>query len=105
MDVFTNFPTYLVADLHSINYLYAGIVAVIFGLLARRALGIILLPVLAAVVYIAALIVVPALLNGGSIAMPVLDKVLVEKLIAFYVVFLVADTVVFAIKKLIQKIF
>jgi hypothetical protein len=57
------------------------------------------------VVYVAALLVVPALLNGGSIAMPVLDKALAEKLIAFFVVFLVADLVVFAIKKLVQKLF
>lgn len=105
MDVITNFPTYFVADLHSINYLYAVIVALIFGLLARKAGGIILLPILASVIYVAAVMYVPTLLNGGAVAMPVFDKALAEKLIAFYVVFLVADTVVFAIKKLIQQLF
>jgi hypothetical protein len=105
MDVITNFPTYFVADLDSINYLYAGIVAVIFGLLARKTLGVILLPVVAAVIYLAAVMYVPLLLNGGAITMPALDKGLLERLISFYVVFLVADLVVFIIKKLIQKIF
>jgi len=105
MDVINNFPTYFVENLHSINYLYAAIVAVVFGLLARRIAGIILLPVIASVVYIAAVMYVPSLLNGGAIAMPALDKVLLEEFIAFYVIFLVADFVVFLVKKIVQKLF
>ena len=105
MDVITNFPTYFVENLHSINYLYAGIVAVVFGILAGRAFGIIVWPVIASAVYLAAVMYVPVLLNGGEFVMPVFDKALLEQFIAFYVIFLVADTVVVIIKKLIQKIF
>jgi len=105
MDVITTFPTYALDYFHHINWLYAGIIAVVFGLVTARLPGIIIVPVFAAAAYIAALIVVPALLHHTAMAMPVFDKKLLEEGLAFYVFFLVADAVVYAVKSLIAKIF
>jgi len=109
MDVITSFPTYFMDYVHTVmampNCIYAGVIALFFGIVTARAPGVVFVPVVAAVVYIAALAVIPPLLAHADIVAPVFDKALLEKGIALYVIFLVADTVVFAIKKAIMAIF
>jgi hypothetical protein len=109
MDVITSFPAYFFDYLHTVvampNIIYAGVIALLFGIMTARTPGVIFSPVIAAIVYIAALAVIPPLLAHTGIVAPAFDKALLEKGIALYVIFLVADTVVFGIKKAVMAIF
>jgi hypothetical protein len=104
MDVVTSFPTYFFNNLHSINLVYAGIIALFFGVATGGAVGVFFVPAIAAIVYIAARAVIPPLLNHAAIVTPVFDKVLLEQAITLYVAFFVAILVVFAVKRSIQAV-
>lgn len=108
MDVVTSFPTFFVDYVHGLAvapaYYYVAVIALFFGIVTARVGGALFTPVIAAIVYVAALQVVPALLHHGEITMPAFDLELAKKLVALYVVFLVLDGIVFGIKKAILAI-
>lgn len=99
MDVITSFPSYFQTDAQSISLLYAGIIALFFGLANASVAGLFVVSAFAAVVYIAAQAVVPPLISHTPIVMPVLDKVLLEQGLVLYVVFFAAILVVYIAKK------
>jgi hypothetical protein len=108
MEVITSFPVYFMDNLHAVmampNCIYAGVIALFFGIVTARFPGVLFVPVVAAIVYLAALAVIPQLLAHAAIVAPVFDKALLKEGIALYVLFLVADTVVFGIKKAVMAI-
>jgi hypothetical protein len=108
MDIVTSFPTYYMDFVHGLmvapNYIYVGVIALFFGVVAVRLPGVLFLPVLAAIVYVAAQIVIPAVVHHTAIVTPVFDLALAKKLVALYIVFLIVDTVVFAIKKAVLAV-
>ncbi len=108
MDIVTSFPAYFMDFVKTLEvapaYYYVAVIALFFGIVTARAGGVFFVPVLAAVVYIAAQQVVPALIHHAEITVPVFDLALAKKVVALYVVFLVLDTVVFAVKKAILAV-
>ena len=108
MHIVTSFPPYFVGFLHSLlvspTYIYVAVIALFFGLITKQFAGVIFIPVLATVVFLAAQAVGPVVLNHAALAIPAFDLALAKTAVAAYIVFLVLDTVVFAIKKLILKI-
>ena len=104
MDMLNYLPTELGEHLRSIDLVYAGVIALAFGLLTEGVVGVFLVPAIAAVVYIAAQAIIEPLLNHGAILTPQLDKAMAEQVLTLYVVFLVADTLVYAIKKAVTTI-
>lgn len=107
MDVLTSFPAYFIDFVHhytQIQLIQVVVIALFFGVATGTIAGVIVVPILAAIVEIAADAVVPALLHHASIVVPVFDLALLKKGIALYVVFLAAILVVFAIKKAILAI-
>lgn len=108
MDIVTSFPAYFVGYLHTLQVMpvcvYAAVIALFFGLITKRFAGVIFIPVLATVVFIAAQAVGPVVINHAALAVPAFDLSFVKMAVATYAVFLVLDTVVFAIKKLIVAI-
>ena len=101
MDVITTFPTYFVAGLHQIDPIYGVIIALFFGVATATVVGVIVSPILAAIVYIAAKAIIPPLIHHTALVMPTFDKVLLKEGLVLYVAFLIAVAVVFAVKKLI----
>jgi hypothetical protein len=108
MDVVTSFPAYFVGFVHTLpvmpTIIYVGVIALFFGIVTARLPGVLFIPVLAAIVYIAAQQVIPPLLHHTEIAIPVFNLALAKLAVALYVVFLVLDTVVFGIKKAILAV-
>ena len=108
MDVVTSFPVYFMDLVHGLcvapAYFYVAVIALFFGIVTSRAGGVFFVPVLAAVVYIAAQQVIPALMHHTEIVVPAFDVALLKKFVALYVVFLVLDTVVFGVKKAILAV-
>lgn len=108
MHVITSFPPYFVGFLHSLlvspTYIYVGVIALFFGLITKQFVGVIVIPVLATVIFLAAQVIGPVLLSHATLTVPAFDLALAKTAVAAYIVFLVLDTVVFAIKKLILKI-
>jgi hypothetical protein len=108
MEIVTSFPAYFVGFVHTLpvfpTVIYVGVIALFFGIVTARLPGILFIPVIAAVVYIAAQQVVPALLHHSEIALPVFDLAIAKLAVALYIVFLVLDTIVFGIKKAILAI-
>lgn len=108
MQVITSFPPYFCAFLHSLpaspTWIYVAAIALFFGLITDRFAGVILVPIVAAAVFLAAQVIGPVVLNHAALAMPDFNLALAKEAVAAYIVFLVLDTVVFAIKKLILKI-
>jgi len=108
MDVVTSFPAYFAGFVHTLpvfpTYIYVAVIALFFGLAAERVGGVLFLPVLSAVVFVAALAVIPPLLANGDITVPAFDLDLAKKLVAAYAVFLVLGAVVFAVKKVLVAI-
>jgi hypothetical protein len=96
MHIITSFPPYFVGFLHSL------LVSPTY--ITKQFAGVIFIPVLATVIFLAAQIIGPVLLNHAVLATPAFDLALAKTAVAAYIVFLVLDTVVFAIKKLILKI-
>jgi hypothetical protein len=108
MDVVTSFPAYFMDVVHGLcvapAYFYVAVIALFFGVVTSRVGGVFFVPVVAAVVYIAAQQVIPALLHHTEILVPAFNLALVQKLVALYIVFLVVDTIVFGIKKAILAV-
>jgi hypothetical protein len=104
MDALNYLPTMFTEHLRGIDLVYAGVIAVIFGMLTERAVGVFAVPLIAAGVYIAAQSTIMPLLNHGAIITPELDRQMFEQVVALYIFFLVADTAVYAVKKTIATI-
>lgn len=103
MAILEGFTGYFVSFLHNVlvmpHVAYAAVVALFFGIVTASRPGLIVVPVIAAVVYIAALALGPVVLSHATLVVPGFDVALAKELIAAYLVFLVADTIVYAIKK------
>ena len=108
MEVVTSFPTYFVGFLHTLlvmpTLVYVAVIAVFFGLITNKFAGVILIPVLATVIFIAAKVIAPVVVDHATLIVPVFDLAFAKMAVASYVTFLVLDTVVFAIKKLVGLI-
>lgn len=91
--------------LHSPNYIYAAVIALFFGLITKRAAGVVFIPVLATVLFLVALVIGPVVLKHAPLAYPDFNLDYAKHAGVYYVLFLVADTVVFAVKKLVLAIF
>lgn len=103
MAILAGFPAYFIAFLHDISAVphiyYAVVIAVFFGIATASRPGLVIVPVIAAIVYIAALVLGPVLINNAKLIVPEFDVALAKQLLATYIVFLVADTVVYIVKK------
>jgi len=86
------------------HLIQAAIIALFFGVAVGSIPGLIIVPAIAAIVYIAADAVIPPLMHHTAIVVPAFDKALLEQAITLYVAFLVAILVIFGIKKLILSI-
>ena len=107
MDIITEFPKHLcdfVHHLNTIQLITGGVIALFFGVATGTIIGVLVAPILAALVYIAADAVIPALMNHTPFAMPAIDKALLHEAIFLYVAFLVVIVVVFVIKKAILAV-
>lgn len=103
MDIVTSFPAYFVGYVHTLiampTVIYVAVVALFFGLITNKLAGVIVIPVLATAVFIVALALGPVFLNNAALVFPPFDLALAKVAVASYAVFLVLDTVVFAVKK------
>jgi hypothetical protein len=108
MEIVTGFFAYLVSYAHSLlvmpTYIYVAVIALFFGLIAKDFAGVIFGPVMAGFIFLAVVVLAPVLLNNASLKFPEMDLAFAKLALAVYIVFLVLDTVVFLIKKLILKI-
>ena len=107
MDIITGLPGYLTGFIHHLDHYHmiqAGVIALFFGIAAASIVGVIVVPVIAAIVYIAADTLIPPLLHHATIVMPAFDKALLQEGVALYVFFLVAVAIIFAIKKAILSV-
>lgn len=107
MDIITGLPAYLTGFVHHLDQYHmiqAGVIALFFGIAASSIAGVIIVPAIAAIVYIAADALIPPLMHHTTITMPVFDKALLQEFVALYVFFLVAVAIVFAIKKAIMSV-
>jgi len=107
MDIISSFPTYFFDFAHHLDlyhHIQLGVIALFFGIATATIIGVFVVPVIAALVYIAADTVIPPLMHHTTIVMPVFDKALLKEGIALYVGFLLAIAVVFVIKKAILAI-
>ena len=104
MEIITTFPTYFVAGLHQIDPIYGVIIALFFGVATATVVGVIVSPILAAIVYIAAKAIIPPLIHHTALVMPTFDKALLKEGLVLYVAFLVAIAVVFALKKIVMSL-
>lgn len=104
MEVVTSFPTYFVGFLHTLyvmpTVIYVAVIALFFGLITNKFAGVIIIPILATAIFIAAQTIGPVLTSHAELAMPEFNLAFAKIAIASYVVFLVLDTVVFGVKKL-----
>jgi hypothetical protein len=110
MEIVNSVHVFFVSVLHGVvlvspNYIYAAVIALFFGLITKRAAGVFFIPVLATVVFLAALMIGPVVLKHEPLVYPTFDLDYAKHAGVYYVTFLVAGGVVFAIKKLILKIF
>jgi hypothetical protein len=108
MEIVTSFPTYFVGFLHTLpvmpTVVYVAVIALFFGLITNKFAGVIVIPVLAAAIFIVAQVIGPVVLGHAALVVPAIDLAFAKLAVAAYVVFLVLDTVVFAVKKLIAAI-
>jgi hypothetical protein len=107
MDIITGFPAYFKDFLHHLDHFHmiqGAVIALFFGVATASIAGVIIVPIIAALVYIAADAVIPPLMNHTTIMMPTFDTALLKEGIALYVAFLLAIAIVFAIKKVVLSI-
>jgi hypothetical protein len=108
MDFLTGFPGYFVNFLTDIitapHVFYAAVVALFFGLATASKPGLLFVPVIAAIVYVAALAVGPVVIGHAKLVVPALDVALFRQLLAAYLVFLVADAIVYIVKKYLLRL-
>lgn len=102
------FPAYFIGFLHGLTSVphvyYAVVVAIFFGLATVSRAGILVVPLIAAIVYVAALAVGPVVFDHAKLVVPAFDLALAKQILAAYLVFLVADSVVYAVKKAILRV-
>ncbi|GAA0538165.1 hypothetical protein FHS83_003545 [Rhizomicrobium palustre] len=108
MALISGFPAYFVgfvAALLSMPLVFCGaVVAVFFGLVTVSRAGLVLVPAVAAIVFTTLSVFVPNLIGHAPLSIPAFDVMLLRGLVAAYVVFLIADSVVFAVKKAILRL-
>jgi hypothetical protein len=108
MDIVTSFPAYFVGYVHTLlvmpTVVYVAVIALFFGLITNKFAGVILIPVLATIIFIAAQVIGPVVTSRAALTVPAMDCAFAKMAVASYIVFLVLDTVVFAIKKLVVAI-
>jgi hypothetical protein len=108
MAFLTGFPGYFVSFLTDLitvpHVVYAAAVAVFFGLATISKPGLLLVPVIAAIVYITALAVGPVVISHAKLVVPALDIALIRQLLAAYLAFLVADTLVYVVKRYLLRL-
>ena len=108
MEIVQSFPAYFVAYLHSLiimpTVVYVAVIALFFGVITDKLSGVILTPIVATLVFVAAMAIGPVIMNHAALALPEFDLAFAKLVVASYAVFLVLDTIVFVIKKLILKI-
>jgi hypothetical protein len=104
MEVVTSFPTYFVGFLHTLyvmpTLVYVAVIALFFGLITNKFAGVIIIPILATAVFVAAQAIGPVFVSHADLVTPAFDLAFAKMAAASYVVFLVLDTVVFGVKKL-----
>ena len=109
MEIVTSFPAYFVAYAHTLavmpTIIYVGVIALFFGLITKDFGGMIFTPLVAGLIFLAVQIVEPVFVKHTALAFPAMDLAFAKLAVAVYLVFLVLDTVVFLVKKLILKIF
>jgi|GEM_PF-1326892 len=108
MAVLAGFPAYFVEFLHALlampHLAYAAVIALFFGIVTASKPGLVLVPVVAALVYIAALAIGPVVLNHAPLAVPAIDLAFARQALAAYLVFLLAGIIVFGLKKAALKV-
>lgn len=108
MEIVTSFPSYFVAFVHGLAVMptiaYVGVIALFFGLITKDIAGVIFTPVVAGLIFLAVQIVEPVVVKHAPLVFPAMDMAFAKLAVAIYLVFLVLDTVVFLIKKLVLKI-
>jgi hypothetical protein len=108
MEIVTTYPAYFVGFLHTLPHLptvlYVAVIALFFGLITKHFAGVIFIPVLATAIFIAAQTIGPVVLEHASLTVPAMNLEFAKLVVASYVVFLVLDTVVFGVKKLVSAI-
>ena len=108
MDIITEFPKHLSDFIHhlsTIQMITGGVIALLLGVATGTIVGVLVAPILAAALYIAADTVIPPLLHHTSFVIPAFDKAMLKEAVLLYVAFLVVIVVVFAIKKAILAVF
>jgi len=104
----TGFPAYFAGFLHMIATMpyvaYAVIIALFFGITTASKPGLVLVPAVAALVFIAAKAVVPVVAHHSPLVVPALDAALAAEAVAAYIVFLIAGTAVYAVKRAVLKV-
>jgi len=108
MEIVTSFPAYFVSYVQSLmvmpTYIYVAVIALFFGLITKDFGSVIFGPVIAGLIFLAVGVLEPVVMGTGSLKLPEMDLAFAKLAVAVYIVFLVLDTVVFLIKKLILKI-
>lgn len=107
MDVIASFHAYFRDFLHGMDHYHliqAALIALFFGIATASITGLFVVPVIAALVYIAADVVIPPLIHHAPIVMPAMNAALLKEGVALYLIMLIAMAVVFAIKKAVLGI-
>ena len=108
MAFLSGFPAYFFTFLHNLSSVphvyYAVVIAVFFGITTASRPGLVVVPLIAAIVYIAALVIGPVVLQHAKLVVPAFDLALAKQVLAAYIVFLVADTVVYVVKKYVLRV-
>jgi hypothetical protein len=107
MGFLTGFLAYFIGFLHDLiavpHVYYAAVVALFFGLATASRAGLVVIPLIAAIVFLAALVVGPYVISHAELVIPKFDSALAWQLLAAYVVFLVADTIVYIAKSVVLR--
>lgn len=107
MALILGFPAYFVEFVQALSaepqLYYAVVIGLFFGIATATKPGLFLVPVIAALVFIAARVIVPVALHHAPLTLPAFDGKLALEIIAAYIVFLIADTAVYLAKKAFLK--
>ncbi|MGA7674767.1 MAG: hypothetical protein WCA78_06925 [Rhizomicrobium sp.] len=91
--------------LDMLHMVIGGVIALLLGVATGTIIRLFVVPILAAVAYIAADAAIPMVLHHTAFVMPVFDKVLLYEAITLYVAFFMAIFVVFVIKNALMHVF
>jgi len=102
-----SFPSFFISFIQTLiampQLYYAAVIALFFGIVTASKPGLIVVPAIAAIVYVTALAFVPAFLHHADLVVPAMDAKLAQAIAAAYVVFLIADSLIYAVKKTLLK--